>query len=140
MVNDYKITVSKHIHGISYEGEDKIKKILELSQEIYNKSINLIELQKIVEKLELELTDAKRNVQLEQSDINKLIEMRDQLEGRTKNWTYIYPTQPPVEIGPPYEPMLTNCPVCGIDFTRPMWYVCNNMNCPTPRATCTTSV
>jgi hypothetical protein len=116
--------------------EDNIKRILELSEEIYNKSMNLLKLQKIVEQLELELTDAKRNVQLQQIDINELVDMRDQLEGRKKQvQPYVSPFSVPLRDWGYHQKM--TCNLCGIDLSQSMGYVCNNMNCPTfPRVTC----
>ena len=62
-------------------------------------------------------------------------------EGKKSNWIGWGSPPPPGNITPTQLSAKKTCPVCGIELTSPMGYVCGNENCPTfPRVRSATSV
>lgn len=111
----------------------EISELLNITREIYSRS-------KALCGLEEELRLLTETVTTERIALNSLIRKRKDLEKISD------PVHPPLPSPNQFMwPNIAqrndnNCPVCGIDCTGPMGYVCNNRNCPTPRSTCATSV
>lgn len=120
----------------------KINKIVKLTQEIFDVTEQLKVLQEVYDNSLQELLNTKSIIEIRENELKTLISERDALEGR-KNDTTIYPfpnypAYPNYPIHPGEWKQQNNCPVCGLDWSGPMGYCCNNKDCPTIRATCTT--
>lgn len=127
----------------------EISELLNITREIYARS-------KALSVLEEDLQSLTEIITTERAALNDLVARRKILEKvKVVETLYVYPNYPknPVfqmptspDIGPPYNPHVVpsswknNCPVCGIDWSGPMGYCCNNKDCPTPRSTCTTTL
>lgn len=114
----------------------KINQILANTSKIFLKS-------KTLEKLEQQLAELVADIGVLKDEIQRLSDIRDELEGRKKDKTVYtfpnYPVTPNYPIYPGEWKQQNNCPVCGIDWSGPMGYCCNNADCPTPRATCSST-
>jgi hypothetical protein len=124
---------------------DKITKLLYLTQEIFDISENLRVLQEVHDHQEKELLNTKALIHTRESELKDYISQRDDLEGRRKENIYKftfpnYPVTPNYPFYPGEWKQQNNCPVCGLDWSGPMGYCCNNKDCPTVKATCTTSL
>lgn len=113
----------------------KMNKILANTSKIFLKS-------KTLEKMEQQLAELVEDIGVLKDEIQRLSDIRDELEGRKNDKTVYtfpnYPVTPNYPIYPGEWKQQNNCPVCGLDWSGPMGYCCNNKDCPTVRATCTT--
>lgn len=127
---------------------NKIEKIIELTQEIFDINENLKVLREILDQQEQEFLNTKKLIQTREDELLVAVRKRDDLEDTKAvttqtQYPFVYvPTEERNPYGPfpfsPYVGPANNCSVCGIDLTQAMGYCCNNAKCPFPRVTCST--